>query len=174
MFKINELKNVIEMKKLIFILFVGLVVFGCGNSKNQQTATTEVPQEVVVLTVEELYQNAADLENKEVVVKGTVIHVCKETGERCFLMGSNEDINIRVEAGEKIGIFEQELMGSDLEISGVLKMVKGEADAHNPGQGHGKGEKEDADTEEVHKIIAESQEAAETIYFIEGMKVKEL
>ena len=162
------------MKNLILILFAGLVVFGCGNSKTQQSTTIEVPKEVIVLTVDELYQNAADLEDKEVVVKGTVIHVCKETGERCFLMGSNEDINIRVEAGEEIGIFEQNLMGSDLEISGVLKMVKGEADAHNPGQGQGHGKGEDAETEKVHKVIAESQEAAEVVYSIEGLKVKEL
>ena len=162
------------MKKLIFILLAGLVIFGCGNSKTQQNVTSEIPEDVVVLTVDELYQNAADLEDKEVVVKGTVIHVCKESGERCFIMGSNENINIRIEAGEKIGIFEQELMGSDLEISGVLKMVKSEADAHNPGQGHGNGEAEDAETEQAHKIIAESQAAAETVYFIEGMKVKEL
>ena len=164
------------MKKLTFILFLGLVVFGCNNTKTQKTETIEVPKEVVALTIDELYQNAADLEDKEVVVKGTVIHVCKETGERCFLMGSNEDINIRVEAGEKIGIFAQELMGSELEISGVLKMVKGEADAHNPGQGHGNenGEAKDEATEAVHKVIAESQEAAEVVYFIEGLKVKEL
>ena len=163
------------MKKLTFILFTALAIFGCSNSKNQQTtATTEQPSEAVVYSVDELYKNAADLENKEVVVKGTVMHVCKEGGGRCFLMGSNENINIRVEAGEKIGAFKQEQMGSDLEIVGFLKMVKGETEAHNPGQENGEETSEDAATETAHKIIAESQDAADVVYFIEGVSVKEI
>ena len=68
-------------------------------------------------------------------------------------------------------------MGSELEIVGVLKQVKTEADAHNPGKEHGEVEaehEEDAETESAHKIIAEAQETAEVVYFIEGVKLKEL
>lgn len=164
------------MKNLALLSIVVLVFFGCGNqSKKQQEA---VDQPVVVLTVDELYEKAAELADKEVIVKGTVMHVCKQGGARCFLMGSNEDINIRVEAGEKIGAFTQEQMGSDLEISGILKIVMTEADAHNPAKEHGEEGAEhagehSAEDEEAHKIIAESQEAAEVIYFIEGLTVKE-
>jgi hypothetical protein len=67
-------------------------------------------------------------------------------------------------------------MGSELEITGILKVVKTEADAHNPDHEHGEGEaehSEDADTEHAHKIIAESQEASEVVYFIEGLTVRE-
>ena len=144
-------------------------------NKNQQSVE-EQQAEVVVLTVDELYEKASDLADKEVIVKGTVMHVCKQGGARCFLMGSNEDMNIRVEAGEKIGAFSQEQMGSDVEIAGILKVVKTEADAHNPGQEHGEGEtahEEDEETENAHQIIAQAQESAEVVYFIEGIKVKE-
>ncbi len=164
------------MKKSILIGLFAIFLFGCGNSNKQQAAVSDETQEAIVLSVDELYTKAADLEDKEVIVKGTVMHVCKQGGARCFLMGSNEDVNIRVEAGEKIGAFNQEQMGSELEIVGVLKMVKTEADAHNPGQEHGEGEAEpaeDAETANAHKIIAEAQEASEVVYFIEGMKVKE-
>ena len=70
-------------------------------------------------------------------------------------------------------------MGSDLEISGILKIVMTEADAHNPAKEHGEEgeehtEKHTAEDEEAHQIIAESQEAAEVIYFIEGLTVKEI
>lgn len=67
-------------------------------------------------------------------------------------------------------------MGSEVEIAGILKVVKTEADAHNPGNAHGEGDAEqtvDAATENAHKIIAESQETAELVYFIEGLTVKE-
>ena len=169
------------MKKIVLFSLFALMLFSCGNQKSKKQTVVQAEPEVVVLTVDDLYKNAADLAGKEVVVKGTVMHICKSGGERCFIMGSNEDINIRIEAGEKIGSFNQELMGSDVEIIGVLREVKTQAEAHNPGE-HDDGEnaeaehseEEDADTEEAHKVIAESQDAAEVVYFIEGLKSKEL
>lgn len=166
------------MKKLALLSFVALLLFGCGTQTNKQKSAVaaENEAEVVALSVDELYEKAVDLTDKEVVVTGTVMHVCQHGGQRCFLMGSTEDITIRVEAGEKIGAFSQEQMGSDLEIVGILKEVKTEADAHNPGREHGEEQEhdEDAETQEAHRIIAENQEAAEVVYFIEGLKVKEL
>ena len=162
------------MKNLALLIIVVLVIFGCGNQGKKQQETVEQP--VVVLTVDELYEKAAELADKEVIVKGTVMHVCKQGGGRCFLMGSNEDINIRVEAGEKIGSFNQEQMGSELEIAGILKVVKTEADAHNPGKEHGVDETAETDSvaDEAHRIIAESLENTEVVYFIEGLTVKEI
>lgn len=172
------------MKKLVFISLAALVLFSCGNQKNKKQTVVQAEPEVIVLTVDDLYKSATDLADKEIVVKGTVMHICKSGGERCFIMGSNEDVVIRIEAGEKIGAFDQELMGSDIEVVGILREVKTDADAHNPSEhhngevdeeGHDEGEHvEDADTEEAHKVIAESQEEAEVVYFIEGIKSKEL
>lgn len=168
------------MKKLAFLGLFIVILFGCNNQqKQQQQASTEpelTEKTAQVLSIDELYTNVANIVDKEVVVKGTVMHVCQHGGQRCFLMGSNEEINIRIEAGEKIGAFGQELMGSEIEIVGLLKEVKTEADAHNPGQEHGDGAEhtEDAETANAHKIIAEAQEAAETVYFIEGISYKEL
>ncbi len=164
------------MKQLALSGILVFLIFACGNQSKNQQKTEEKSTEAVVLTVDELYENAAAMADKEVIVKGTVMHVCKEGGARCFLMGSKEDINIRVEAGEKIGAFSQEQMGSEVEIAGILKLVKTEADAHNPGKAHGEGEAvstEDAATQNAHQIIAESQEAAELVYFIEGTSVRE-
>ena len=165
------------MKNLALISLFAFLLISCGGQKKQEQATeTQTETEVVVLTVDDLYENAVDMVDKEVVVTGTVMHVCKQGGGRCFLMGSNEEINIRVEAGEKIGTFSQEQMGSDLEIVGIFKEVKTEADAHNPASEHGEGEDHDHDheTDEAHRIIAESEETSEIVYFIEGLKVKEL
>ena len=161
------------MKNLVLLIAIVFLFFSCGNqSKKQQEA---VDQPAVVLTVDELYGKAVELADKEIVVKGTVMHVCKEGGARCFLMGSNENINIRVEAGEKIGAFNQEQMGSELEIVGVLREVKTEAQAHNPGAEHGESEGTvDSARAAAHEIIAASQDSVEVVYFIEGLAVKEL
>jgi hypothetical protein len=163
------------MRNLLWLSLSVFLVFGCSNqNKNQQKVDAQNAQ-AIVLSVDELYSNAADLVDQEVVVKGTVMHVCKEGGARCFLMGSTEDKNIRVEAGEKIGAFKQEQMGSDLEIVGILKEVKTEAQAHNPivEQGNSN-ETVDSVREAAHQVIADAQESVEVVYFIEGLKVKEV
>lgn len=164
------------MNRTVLLLVSLIVLFGCGNQKAQKHVEDVAADEVVTLSVDELYKSATDLADKEIVVKGTVMHVCQHGGQRCFIMGSNEDINIRIEAGEKIGAFDQKLMGSEIEVVGIFKEVKTEAEAHNPGQHeHGDGEhKEDTETENAHKIIAEAQEAMEVVYYIEGIKSKEL
>lgn len=164
------------MKKIALLTIATLVMFACGQQAKKQDKKQVEENAEVVLTVDEVLEQAFELADQEVLVKGTVMHVCKQGGGRCFLMGSNEDITIRVEAGEKIGAFDQEQMGSDLEIVGILKEVKTEADAHNPGKEHGEhddGEHaEDAETEAAHEQIAQNQESAERIFFIEGLKVK--
>lgn len=162
------------MKNLLWLSFLVFLVFGCSNQNKNQQKAGEQTEAAVVLSVDELYVNAADLVDKEVVVKGTVMHVCKEGGARCFLMGSTEDKNIRVEAGEKIGAFKQEQMGSDLEIVGILKEVKTEAQAHDPIVEKGESEESvDSVRAVAHQVIADAQEAAEVVYFIEGLTVKE-
>jgi len=164
------------MKKIAFLSIAVLFLFSCGQqTKKAETKSEDTPKEVVVLTVDQVLEQASELADQEVVIKGTVMHVCQQGGQRCFLMGSNEDVTIRIEAGEKIGAFSQEQMGSELEISGILKEVLTEADAHNPGAEHGETEaKEDAETQDAHKILAENQAAAERVFFVEGLAVKEL
>lgn len=161
------------MKRIVLIALVIAFAFSCGNQKSQVENSGENSEKAaVVYSVDELYANAADLVGKEVTVKGTVMHVCKQGGGRCFLMGSNEDINIRVEAGEKIGAFSQEQMGSDLTITGIFKEVKTEADAHNPAREHGEGDHDhDEGADEAHRIISQSEEKAETVYFMEGLTI---
>lgn len=164
------------MRKIAFLSLLTVVLFSCGQkASKEENKSAEAPKEAVVLTVDEVLEQAPELADQQIVVKGTVFHVCQHGGQRCFLMGSTEDQSIRIEAGEKIGAFQQEQMGSELEITGILKEVKTEADAHNPGAEHGDGDhEEDAETQEAHNIIAENQAAAERVFFIEGASVKEL
>ena len=160
------------MKRIIFYTFITALFFSCGNQQSK-TTPDEAEKSSVVYSVDELYTNAVDLVGKELTIKGTVMHVCKHGGGRCFLMGSNEDFNIRVEAGEKIGAFSQEQMGSDLTITGIFKEVKTEADAHNPAREHGEEEHDhDEEAEAAHRVIAEAQEKAEVVYFMEGLTIE--
>jgi hypothetical protein len=164
------------MRKIALFSILVIILMACGQQPKQDSKTQE--KSVEVLSVDDLLGKASDLADKEIVVKGTVMHVCKHGGGRCFLMGSTEDYTIRIEAGEKIGAFNQEQMGSDLLITGILKEVLTEADAHNPGREHGdhgdEEHAEDEDTENAHNIIANNEDAAERVFFVEGISVKEI
>ncbi len=161
------------MKQFALLTLVAALFFSCGNQgAGNKNNAAKAEKAAVVYTVDELYANAPDLADKEVTVKGTVMHVCKQGGGRCFIMGSNEDFNIRIEAGEKIGAFSQEQMGSDLTITGIFKEVKTEADAHNPAREHGTEDHEhDEEAEEAHRIIVQAEEKTDVVYFMEGIQI---
>jgi RecJ-like exonuclease len=109
------------MKNSLLFLFCLVVLFSCSNQSKQNKDSKSA--ELVILTVDDIQAQGKELVGKEVRVKGTVTHVCKESGARCFVMGSTEDVSIRIEAG-KIGSFSQEQMGSDIQVRGILREVQ--------------------------------------------------
>ena len=178
------------MRKLLVLLIVASSLFACQNAGKQEAKMDEV----VVLTVDEMQKSGAELLGKTVTVVGTVTHVCKQTGERCYLMGSTEDASVRVEAGKAIGSFTQELMGSDLTVNGVVAeflvdedyldrmealAAAGEESNEDHIFGHGGSGKHDAETGLVDtnrlNQIAEMREQLQnsgnpylTIYYVNG------
>ena len=58
---------------------------------------------------------------KEVKVRGTVTHVCKHAGKKCFIMDDDGVTTLQVMAGGKITAFGQDLMGSEIEATGTVK-----------------------------------------------------
>lgn len=179
------------MKKSV-VLFLGLVLLFSCNTSNQKKST-----ELAVMTVDQLQENGKDLVGKEVTVKGTVSHVCKESGARCFLMGSTEDVSIRIEAG-KIGSFGQEQMGSEIQVRGILQEVQldeedltemekaaKEGESANIGHalGHSGPAMHDIDggkhdsinqaekLDEMNQKLAESTEGYVPVYYIDGLEL---
>ena len=172
-----------------------LVLFACTPQTNRKK--DEKQTQLVALTVDELQGQAGELVGKEVLVKGTVTHVCKEAGARCFIMGSNEDMIIRIEAG-KIGSFTQDMMGNDIEVRGVLREVQineadlkemqqadenGESANKNHALGHSKpsmhvvdGGKHDSlsQTQKIKQLsekLDESKEGYVPVYYIDGIEL---
>lgn len=171
------------MKRTIVALFSLLILISCSQSPQKKESVVDEKSAELSYSVDDLIKNAPELADKKVVVKGTVMHVCQHGGARCFLMGSSEDYTIRVEAGEKIGAFSQEHMGSELEIMGILREVKTEADAHQPGhdesQGNGEGgmhmngkHEHDSVVEEAHAIIPENEQTEDRVFYLEGLEIR--
>lgn len=182
------------MKKTMVLLFSLVVLFSCTNQTKQKK--DEKSAELTVLTVDELQAQGKDLVGKEVMVKGTVTHVCKEAGARCFVMGSTEDISIRIEAG-RIGSFTQEQMGSDIQVRGTLKevqldeedlaeMEKSAAAGESANKDHALGHdgpamhsvdgghdsiNQSKKIEEMNQKLADSKEGYVPVYYLEGIEL---
>lgn len=178
------------------MLLLSLVVLISCTNQNKQKKEEKLA-ELIVLTVDELQAQGKDLVGKEVMVKGTVTHVCKESGARCFVMGSTEDISLRIEAG-KIGSFSQEQMGSELIVRGMLQEVQldeedlaemeksaaaGESANKDHALGHNGPKMHDVDggkhdsinqtkkIEEMNQKLAESKEGYVPVYYLDGIEL---
>jgi len=183
------------MKKSLGVLLSLVVLFSCTNQTKQKK--DEKSAELTVLTVDELQAQGKDLVGKEVLVKGTVTHVCKEAGARCFVMGSTEDVSIRIEAG-RIGSFTQEQMGNDILVRGTLQEVQidekdlaemeksaaaGESANKNHALGHDAPAMHSVDggnhdstnqakkLEDMNQKLAASKEGYVPVYYIDGLEL---
>jgi hypothetical protein len=183
------------MKNLLLSLLLITILFSCANQSSQKKDDKQV--QLAALSVDELQSKAKDLVGKEVIVKGTVTHVCKEAGARCFVMGSNEDVTIRIEAG-KIGSFTQEQMGSDIEVRGTLRevqidesdikeMQKSAAEGtpvnkehalghsgqamHNVDGGKHDSTNQAKKLEQMNQKLAESKDGYVPVYYIDGIEL---
>lgn len=108
------------MKKNVLMLFalVGLLI-ACNSS--QKKAEKDGSGEPVTVTVNDFLTKAGDYVGQEIVIKGTVSHVCKHGGKRMFIFDDNEDNRVKIEAGEGVTTFDANLEGSDVEVKGMLK-----------------------------------------------------
>jgi hypothetical protein len=113
------------MKQLFLFAVLSVALVSCSGNKKSETPANETKDSVTVeATVYELDKllEVADSEiDKTVKVVGYVTHTCKHSGKRCFIVGESQQASMRVEAKGEIGGFNRELVGSKLEITGVLK-----------------------------------------------------
>lgn len=110
------------MKKLFGIILIAALIVACGDSENKDKkenakAKTEV---VADLSFDNFVDTAGDYINKEIKLVGSVVHVCKHSGKKMFIVGTDPDIRLKITAGDKISKFPMELLGSDIEVQGVL------------------------------------------------------
>lgn len=112
------------MKKIIYLIGI-LFVAACTNSTKTNEAAianelVDINVEAPVLNVATLLEKALDYDGKEVMIVGTVTHVCKHSGKRLHLMGNDEKTKVRLEAGQ-IGQFKRTLEGSDIIARGIFR-----------------------------------------------------
>lgn len=109
------------MKNLFLSIAIVAVALmsACNSNPNEQKETTKVT-ETTVYNVTDLLQDAEQNIDKEVLVAGLVNHVCSHSGRRCFIESEDGENSIRVEAKEDIPRFERELVGSHINVKGIV------------------------------------------------------
>ena len=114
------------MKRIwILAVLLSVVLVACNNSKktksNETVAVSASAEKVPVFELDKLLDVADKELDKTLKVVGYVTHTCKHAGKRCFIVGESQQASMRVEAKGEIGGFNRELVGSKLEITGILK-----------------------------------------------------
>lgn len=112
------------MKHLLIFAAALLFMVGCGSNNKKAEEVQEVltvDAQSPVYTLDSLLAHAESLLEQRVTVIGSVTHTCKHAGKRCFIVGTDPNLTMRIEAKGEIGGFNRELVGSELAITGVLK-----------------------------------------------------
>lgn len=103
-------------KHLVLLSTLAICLVAC-NSKKADTAQTDE----TVYKVESLLTVADKQVDNNILIRGHVTHVCKHSGKKCFITDDNGKESIRIEATGDITAFDQELVGSTIEVKGTLK-----------------------------------------------------
>jgi len=180
------------MKKYLLLFTVVFTLASCGNSSKQdsqevQESTEQAKNsEIPVYTFEELLAQAETLVGNPVKVKGYVTHTCKHSGRRCFLAGEDQKVTMRVEAKGKIGGFNRELIGSQIEVDGILRENRLSPDKINEMEiaineksikNDGSAEACDTETANIQKMrdwMKENGKDYYSIYYIDGEDYNEV
>jgi hypothetical protein len=115
------------MKQLFVLSVLSVAIFSCSGNKKAETATetaevtTVADEQLPAFGLDSLLKVAERELDKTVKVNGYVTHTCKHSGKRCFIVGESQSVSMRIEAKGEIGGFNRELVGSKIEVAGILK-----------------------------------------------------
>ncbi|NVN95694.1 MAG: hypothetical protein HXX18_10475 [Bacteroidetes bacterium] len=133
------------MKKIFFLLFIGILIIGsnigCKNKGKQKTDSTNV-----AITVDSFLVKPETWAGKDIVITGTVSHICKHSGKKLFLFGADPETTVKVNAGGEMSTFDLKYEGTDVEITGtVIEDQKVDANFLNDWEAEIKASLEDKD-----------------------------
>ncbi len=104
------------MKKIFFLSVIGAIIIllystGCNN--NKQVVSN-------VLTVDSFLVSPEKWAGKDVIISGTVSHVCRHSGKKLFLFGADAEKTVKINAGGEVAAFDVKYEGTDVEITGTV------------------------------------------------------
>jgi len=103
-----------------FILALFLLA-SCGKESEGGKASGNQTQTV---TFGELYSNTYENPGVNIAVEGLVVHVCKHSGKKIFIVGTDPANRFQILAGDKMSGFPMDLEGSRVRVVGLLEEEK--------------------------------------------------
>ena len=165
-----------NMKKLFLFTLLSVALISCSENKKQVETIFELDD--LMLVVDQKI-------NDTITVIGHVTHTCMHSGQKCFIVGESQEITLQVLAGGEISSFDAELIGSKLEITGVLKekqisqeaiaeMEKGVQEKLEGGESEESCASEKSNIEDMRKWMESHNKDYYVIYYMEGLSFKKL
>ncbi len=169
--------------RIMALAIVTLMAFSCSNKKqNEQEATDgkENKEKTEVLKISEIFEEPENYVDKQITVKGMVVHVCQHGGKKLHVSETGSEQKLRIKAGKDMSPFEQEIEGSEVQITGkfteeridqdyIDKLKKGDSEEHHDHAEEESGEGKDSHgvSEEYIKELKEKIENSEKGYISE-------
>jgi hypothetical protein len=112
------------IRKILFLFAITTLMISCNNMQNSSNDTTngdqEMEAELVTLAIVDFDSQAGNYVGKEVQISGLVNHTCKHGGKRMFLIDTDTEQTVKIEAGENIASFDAEVEGSEVIVNGII------------------------------------------------------
>ena len=109
------------IKKLFLLLFVAALFTACNNAPSTEGEKVSAEAEVATLTVDNLLTDIDKLVGQEVVIVGTVDHVCKHGGGKLVIYTASPENGLHVMATDESGKFRADEVGDELiEVKGTV------------------------------------------------------
>jgi PBP1b-binding outer membrane lipoprotein LpoB len=159
--------KITHMQRSILWIIIVVLIGSCNHdaSKNEVNPETSQPEKIVAATIEEMLTAPAEYIDKEVAVSGMVTHVCREGGQKCFIVAGDGETQLRIVTGGEIDEFKIDMEGSTVAFKGIFRVLNAaEADALM----------EDYDSQESHLIEQAHSSAEKADYFVEALDFKEV
>lgn len=149
------------------IVVAVITLWACGGQNTASQDQTAGQEEEVSVTVDEptmvalaeFKDKAESLVGKEVLLEGTVIHVCRHGGKKMFITADDPDVRIKITTGEDMVVFDPELEGSYIKVYGIVEAIEaevvGEGQLSEEGEAVAEGEAghvEDADHANIYHV----------------------
>lgn len=119
------MKKLTLLAVISFFLVSATTIFGQDMKAKQVTATSDMT--ISVVTPENFQEYAAQNVGKEVEIRGMVVHVCKHGGKKMFIVGEDPEKRVKINATEKVSVFEPEVEGSVISVKGIIEPIEEEA-----------------------------------------------
>jgi len=150
----------------LFIAALTIILLSCNSSTNKKSQKTQEatanPEQKIVL-VDSLLVTPENYLEKTISIKGLVVHTCKQTGKKMFLVGTDKNSPIKVVAGNSISLFEQSLEGETVIATGKITLMEESGEKHEDHKEHqGEGEHKNHSDETTSKDSTNGGCAGET------------